>query len=251
MLLNTFPKRLYRNFLVLSVAMRIILSPDLCSNYCDYAENLLKCFVTIFAKIYGNEFLVYNTHGLIHLAQDARKYGALDSVSCFPFENYLGQLKRMVRRPQNPVEQIVRRVGERQTFNRHTKGTCEEQFKQPHFSGPTPPGFSTCTQFKQCQYKGMIISCSLGNNCFEIDTRVSLVRNVLVSPAADIFAVCEFFYAGTCFFDNPINSSSLGITVVSGLTGQLLVVPVAQLSKKLVLLPMTDVFVALPQLHDN
>lgn len=60
-LFNTFPKRLYRNFIVLSVAMRILLSPDLCSNYCDYAENLMKCFVTDFDKIFGNEFLVYNT----------------------------------------------------------------------------------------------------------------------------------------------------------------------------------------------
>jgi len=60
-------------------------------------------------------------------------------------------------------------MGERQTFNRHTKGICEEQFKQLHFSGPTPPGLSICTQFiKQCQYKGMIISCSSGN-CFGID----------------------------------------------------------------------------------
>lgn len=66
----------------------------------------------------------------------------------------------------------------------------------------------------------------------------------------DIFAVCEFFNIGTCFFDYPVASSSLGITVVSALTGQFFVVPVAQLSKKLVLLPMTDVYVALPQLHD-
>lgn len=195
---------------------------------------------------------LYITHNLINLAQDARKYGALDSVSCFPFENYLGQLKKMVRIPQNPVEQIVRRVGERQTFNRHTKGgpTCEEQFKPPHFSGPTPPGFCSCTQFKQSQYKGMTISCSPGNNCFETDNRVSLIRNDLVSPTAEIVAVCEFFNAGSCYYYYPINCSSLGITVVSGLTGQLFVVPVAQLSKKLVLLPMTDVYVALPQLHD-
>ncbi len=148
------------------------MSPELCSDYCDYAEKLLIFFVTNFAKIYGSEFLVYNTHSLIHLAQDARKYGALDSVSCFPFENYLGHLKRMVRRPQNPVEQIVRRVDEKQTFNRDSKGSSalEEHLKQPHFSGPTPPGFSTCTQFKQCQYKGMTISCSPGNNCFEINS---------------------------------------------------------------------------------
>lgn len=94
-LFNVFPKHVYNNFLVLSVAIRIILSPVLCSDYCDYAEKLLKFFVTNFAKIYGSEFLVYNTHNLVHLAQDARKYGDLDSVSCFPFENYLGHLKRI------------------------------------------------------------------------------------------------------------------------------------------------------------
>lgn len=54
---------------------------------CDYAEKLLKFFITNFANIYGSKLLVYNTHSLIHLSQDARKYGALDFVSCFPFEN--------------------------------------------------------------------------------------------------------------------------------------------------------------------
>ncbi len=175
----------------------------MCSDYCDYAEKLLIFFVTNFAKIYGSEFLVYlyNTHSLIHLAQDACKYGALDTVSCFPFENDLGHLKRMVRRPQNPVEQIVRRVDEKQTFNRDSKGSSalEDHLKQPHFSGPTPPGFSTCTNFKQCQYKRNDHLLLSRKQLFEINSRVALVRNLLVSPVTDIFAVCEFINTGTYF----------------------------------------------------
>lgn len=105
-LYQRLPNQHYRNFLVLSCAMRL-LSP-LCWEFCGFARKWLRFFVTNFAKIYGTKVLVNNTHSLIHLADDAEKYGHLDSVSCFPFENYLGQLKKMVRRPQGPVQQIVR-----------------------------------------------------------------------------------------------------------------------------------------------
>jgi len=37
--------------------------------------------------------------GLLHLLQDVRNYGALDNVSAFPFESFLGKLKKKVRRP--------------------------------------------------------------------------------------------------------------------------------------------------------
>lgn len=84
------PTRLYKNFMLLSVAMRILLSPALCSKHCEYADKLLKCYVTNFGQIYGSEQLVYNTHSLIHLADDARNFGALDNVSCFPFRKPSG-----------------------------------------------------------------------------------------------------------------------------------------------------------------
>lgn len=93
MLYQRLPNQHYRNFLVLSCAMRILLSP-LCREFCGFARKLLRFFVTNFAKIYGTKVLVNNTHSLIHLADDAEKYGPLDSVLCFPFENYLGQLKK-------------------------------------------------------------------------------------------------------------------------------------------------------------
>jgi len=58
--------------------------------YCDYAEDILKIFVQDFGIIYGLEFVGYNIHSSIHLAQDAQNFGPLDSISCFPFQTYLG-----------------------------------------------------------------------------------------------------------------------------------------------------------------
>ncbi|KAL4710986.1 hypothetical protein ACJJTC_017951 [Scirpophaga incertulas] len=59
------------------------------------------------------EFLVYNVHVLIHLQDDVNLLGQLDNFSAFPFENYLGQLKRLVKSPVNSLTQICRRLSEK------------------------------------------------------------------------------------------------------------------------------------------
>ena len=88
LLRDKLPKRVYQNFLLLFVSMRCLLSPTLCFQFADYVEELLVVFVRNFATIYGKEMLVYNVHSLIHLVEDVRRYGALDNVSCFIFENF-------------------------------------------------------------------------------------------------------------------------------------------------------------------
>lgn len=232
--------------------MRILLSP-LCREFCDYARKLLRLFVTDFAKIYGTKFLVNNTHSLIHLADDAEKYGPLDSVSCFPFENYLGQLKKMVRRPQGPVQQIVRRVYERQLFPHMPKDVPEDvELKQPHASGPLPTDFSMHrgVQYKMYKLKDTIVSNSSGSNCFELRGRVAIVRNI-VHSSAETHIVYELFEPGAHFFNYPIDSTCLGICLQSKLSGQLASAPVTDFTKPLLLLPLKKMFVVLPQLHST
>ena len=97
--------------------MTCLLSSRLCSIYVDFAEKLLKEFVAHSCKLYGPEFCVYNVHNLIHLADDARNFGPLDNVSCFPFENLLGKLKRLVRSPNLPLQQVINRLREQQSCN--------------------------------------------------------------------------------------------------------------------------------------
>lgn len=83
--------------MLLSVAISILIDPTLCSVMCEYAKALLVAFVELFGKLYGNEYVVCSPH--IHLADDVKCHGPHDNISAFPFENYLGQLKRLVRRP--------------------------------------------------------------------------------------------------------------------------------------------------------
>ena len=95
----------YCNFLLLSISIRLLLSHSSHSFNDDYIRKLLA-FVKNFSTIYGQCVLFYNVHNLLHIVNDYALFGPLDHVSCFPFENFLGKLKKMLRKPSNPVAQI-------------------------------------------------------------------------------------------------------------------------------------------------
>ncbi|CAN7943842.1 unnamed protein product [Ixodes pacificus] len=108
LLKRVLPSRLYDHFLLLHCAISILCSPVLYLDYNDYASHLLTEFSREFAKISGKSQMSYKIHALCHLASDAKLHGPLDSFSAFRFENYLGKLKKMVRFPSKPLEQISR-----------------------------------------------------------------------------------------------------------------------------------------------
>ena len=167
-LVNNISNKMYKHFMLLSVSVRILLSPDLCTENCDYAEDILKLFVKNVGPNYGMEFVGYNVHSLLHLAQDAQNFGPLDSILCFPFETFLGKLKKMVRRPQNPVQQIDRCIHEKQRAGKRRTVSASSPLKQPHLSGPVTEELATCQQYRQYNDGQRFISCSKGDNCFTL-----------------------------------------------------------------------------------
>jgi len=49
----------------------------------DLAADLAKHFLQSYCFIYGKRNTSYNIHSIIHLANDAKKYGVLDNFSAF------------------------------------------------------------------------------------------------------------------------------------------------------------------------
>lgn len=76
--------------MTLHVAVSILISPTLIvnKNNVDYAEKLLQHFVESFEKIYGKEYMSHNVHNLLHLSNEVRTFGPLNSFSAFRFENF-------------------------------------------------------------------------------------------------------------------------------------------------------------------
>lgn len=109
---GVLPTALYDNFMLLSVAISIFVNPSVCHDMCDYGHSLLLLFVEHFGQLYGTDKISYNVHGLVHLRDDVKSFGHLDRVSSFPYENYLGKIKKLLKKTHSPLQQVVRRLSE-------------------------------------------------------------------------------------------------------------------------------------------
>lgn len=105
-------RKFYKHFLLLHCSIKILASPDLYYSYNSQAENMLKMFVSMYSQLYGRDNVTYNVHGLVHLAENAKRHGPLDCFSAFPFENYLQVLKKKYKHSRNPLQQISNRIAE-------------------------------------------------------------------------------------------------------------------------------------------
>ncbi len=74
-----------------------------------HTRELIAHFDCRCTSLYGDTFVVYNVHSLIHLPDDVQFFQAsLDDISCFPFENHMQTLKRLVHSAQSPLVQVVK-----------------------------------------------------------------------------------------------------------------------------------------------
>ena len=106
----------YKFVMLLSFSIFCLSSNFFCEAYDRYADQLLCRFVQKFGEIYGRDRLVNNVHGLVHLAKDVQNYGPLDNFSAFIFEILLRNLKSQIRRQILPLQQVIRRISERNVY---------------------------------------------------------------------------------------------------------------------------------------
>lgn len=140
---NKITEACYTNFMTLNIAMLILLSPN-CSFLVDFAKELLDFFVMSFQKIYGQQFVSHNFHGLLHICDDYLRYGSLDNCSTFVFENFMKELKSFLRKHDKPLQQVINRYNEKYFINLNNgykgkiKKLLEEKpvLKNQHTNGP-------------------------------------------------------------------------------------------------------------------
>ncbi len=149
-LLDVLDKQKYNHFLLLHCAMKILLSRSATDPILNSAAKyMLSKFVQDGSRIYGEQFVIFNVHSLLHLADDGLVFGNLEFASAFQFENYLQRLKKLVRGKRLQLEQVVRRVFEMKFLPVLVT------------SNPNP----TMTK-KKAIFSKFFLSPKRGNNCF-------------------------------------------------------------------------------------
>ena len=101
-----------------------------------------------------------NIHGLVHLSDDVKIHGNLDLISAFPYENFLGELKKMVQGPCNPLSQVIHRLSEREHGIYSADGKeASLKVDEEHTDGPVPECLSQqARQFKVLIFDDVIVN---------------------------------------------------------------------------------------------
>jgi hypothetical protein len=240
----------YHHFMLLHVAVSLLANPETCHTHCDYAEKLLKRFVEELPDIYGEASLVYTMHSLIHVCDDVRRFGCLDSYSAFPFENALGALKRMLRSGRLPLQQLCRRLSELgiASYVFQSKAAFHPVLSARHWKGPTL-GIEG-DQYGKLAYGGFTYTVC-GNNCYSLLDcgKVASIENFIDSSSDGIVLICRSFSVQEPFYTYPCSSDTLKVFRVSHLTDQHDYFPVTKINTKCMLIPRDNYFVAYPLLH--
>ncbi|KYN02771.1 hypothetical protein ALC62_06406 [Cyphomyrmex costatus] len=238
-----------KHFYVFHTAIRILCHPEDCLYNNIYANELLTYFVKIFKVLYGETNLVFNVHNLIHICQDVKMYGPLDTFSAFPFENYLKTLKRMLRKSEKPLSQLNNRFHEYTT--RYTTNMKNCNIDEPLFLKPDGKNLPLkCTySHKQIKFKYFMLTAKSPDNCCYLKDgsvfRIKYigykdkVRVVLGNKYIDLQPIL------TC----PCNSQNMNIHMSNGQIQDLQIVPITQIATKGFEIFYNEMYYVMPLLH--
>lgn len=236
---------IYEHFLLLHSAVTILVSDKHISTFgCTFAGDLLSVFVQHCEFIYGKEFLIHNVHMLSHLSDDAALYGSLDNFSSFPFENYLGHLKRLIKAPTKPLQQIFRRLHEIHDaqYERNTSFLEDFEVKYEHNNGPLLKNMTLhCRQYKQLMYKDCtfsLFSHSPSNSYFLTNnSQIIQIQNIILNRKNEVNIIGKKFLSYESLYTYPICSKMLQIYTLKTLSAELEVWEVNSIKAKCMVLP--------------
>lgn len=142
----------YKLFMCLFVSISLLSGESTHLTFNDYASQLLLFFVRNFGILYGKHQISYNVHALTHVALDCKNLGPVDKYSAFKFENYLFQIKKLVRTPNKPLIQVLHGLERKRVYRKNNSPIFP--FSRSHRSGPHLVGFNgqeyKCAKINLC-----------------------------------------------------------------------------------------------------
>ncbi|KAB0804368.1 hypothetical protein PPYR_01338 [Photinus pyralis] len=244
----------YCHFLHFHVAMRILNNDEYCQNkyLLDYAQNLLNGFVKDSERIYGPDFISFNVHNLLHLVQDVVRFGAVHNFSAFDFENHMRLVKKMVRKHDKPLQQVVNRMSEQISCKmlKNNYDLNQPTFLQEHSKGPL---LNNCCsrQYMILKFKGYTFKLN-STDCYAIlnDNKIIKIHNFVTVDNLN-YAVVQYLQKVGLLFNSPCESELVGICCITiSNVYDLKICNINEIKSKVMILPKkNNEYVAYSLLH--
>lgn len=248
-ILKTYlPTHVYDHFLRLFCAVTICYS-DVYKEYLHIAKKWFDEYIIGCMEMYSAHSLGSNIHNLTHIVEDVKRYGNLNTISAYPFENRLHFLKLRIKQPRLPLEQITRRLIE-------LSADYDEIYDYESTETSIPQLKVKCSHNKIEVYKVLEIASDFtlsairkADSWFLNKDRKIIQMEYATYSADSIFIHGHPLKDMKDFFKQPVSSNKLNIFMSDGKVGSLNSYEISEISAKMLCLPSDKNFVFFPLLH--
>ncbi|XP_026829221.1 uncharacterized protein LOC113562841 [Ooceraea biroi] len=228
-------ERVYKHFLFLHAAIRVLVSKSPSSQHLRFAELALQKFILRCKSLYGPTFHTYNVHGLVHLTDDVERLGSLDSFSAFPYENNMSMFRKYCRKLGQPLQQFFNRMAEKRVHdvsdNRQVDSSIRASMSHNNDG-------SNRLQYRKIQFNGISLSTDERDNCCILhDGSICIVCNVVVENNAYRLAVKKFLEIHNNFYDVGMESSAFRVYKCATLSNELFYIDLDKVNAKCYRMP--------------
>ncbi|XP_067203262.1 uncharacterized protein [Linepithema humile] len=249
-LTSYLPNDYLRHFYVLHCAISILCNPTDCKYNNKYANELLIHFVQAYKLLYGEQYITYNVHNLIHLHKDVQNYGCLDMFSAFPFENYFKEMKKMLRKSAQPLQQLHRRLMEK-SYNGRDIIYEYQQYPILLNSRNKELLFGCTYSYREIKFKNFSLSCIREADAYcYIDHKHIVMIEYIGKRNGEIVIVGKTLQNSSNIPLYPCDSRQLGIHI-RNIWSEIGIYPVSKISAKAMRLPYKVTFCIIPIIHTD
>lgn len=241
----------YNHFKLLSCAT-ILCSSDayeLIVNSTSVVDELINAYIEQYIILYGEHTISSNVHNLSHLLDDVRRFGNLNSLSTYPFENCLQMIKSKLRAMKNPLQEISRRMTEISSAIVLEPLIIEK--KRSNLAELKFPFTGDKSKFRAVILSDYRISSKkIGDRWFMTNRKQVLSFQYATYAGRKILLHGYELCNKEIFFTKPLDSSKLNIYISDGQTADIeTVCEIADIKCKMVCLPYNSQIVLQPLLH--
>lgn len=211
---NVFSEEYYEHFLLLHCVMRLLSFENMTQEMYAYCQESLESYVNLCEELYGEQFLSYNVHGLLHIVADVMQLGSLETFSAFCYENNIPQFRKYIRKPHLTLQQFYKRMCELNDFTfAPVDNNIEIRVSKTHVEGPLPQDTPACfcQQFKKLKVGKITFSTALRDCCCILQNLEICVIQNIIQMQENIFLIVKKFRTVTNAYDVGITSDLVGV----------------------------------------
>lgn len=242
-------QEIYEHFLLLSCAVAIC-SSDEYKPFLPKAREMFAEYIEDQIHLYGAHSISSNFHNLLHVVEDVERFGNLNKISTYEFENCLGHIKSKLKLYNKPVEQIARRMIELANID-NTPVDFEISFQPSVKYGIQFSSSATNTAFKDIIIRPNVLLSNRKNS----DQWFLTTNKQIVKMEYAFLQNGEYFICGipiidkTDFFTHPFSSHHINIFKSKIERGIISNFRVSDYKAKLICFSILSDYVFIPLLH--